>query len=152
MSLALNGEGLRSLKLVTIDGWNSFDVDEAIVGFISEARVEELRLGLMVPPLLLLNRLPDLPPETEAEDPLPELPKMGDDGAREAGVAISVGVISLLVIIATVVRVLDLRLVLGLLRVGLKRLGLITGVNVRLGRVKVKRDSPFLNDSLIELC
>ena len=122
------------------------------VGFIPDALVEELRLGLMLP-LLLLKRLFDRPPDTEEEleDPLEELPKMGDDGAREAGVAINVGVISLLVMIATVVSVLDLRLVLGLLRVGLKRLGRITGVKVRLGRVKVKRDSAFLEDPLIVL-
>ena len=119
---------------------------------MSEPLVEELRLGLMLT-LLLLKRLFDLPPNTasELEDPFDELPKMGDDGAGEAGVAMSVGVISLLVIIATVVRVLDLRLVFGLLRVGLNRLGLITGVNVRLGRVKVKRDSPPLEEPLIVL-
>ena len=119
---------------------------------MSEPLVEELRLGLMLT-LLLLKRLFDLPPNTasELEDPFDELPKMGDGGAGEAGVAMSVGVISLLVMIATVVRVLDLRLVFGLLRVGLNRLGLITGVNVRLGRVKVKRDSPLLDEPLIVL-
>ena len=127
-------------------------MDLVEVGFMSEPLVEELRLGLMLT-LLLLKRLFDLPPNTasELEDPFDELPKMGDDGAGEAGVAMSVGVISLLVIIATVVRVLDLRRVFGLLRVGLNRLGLITGVNVRLGRVKVKRDSPPLDEPLIVL-
>ena len=119
---------------------------------ISDALEEELRLGLILA-LLLLNLLPDLPPVTEAEleDPLEELPKIGDDGATEAGVAIRVGVISLLVIIATVVRVLERRRELGLLRVGLKRLGLMTGVKVRLGFVKVDRDCAFLDDPLIEL-
>lgn len=106
--------------------------------------------------LLLVNRLPDLPPDTEAEleDPLDELPKTGEEGAKEAGVAIRVGVMSLRVIIATVVSVLDRLLVFGLLRVGLKRLGLITGVNVRLGFVKVDddREAEFLDDPLIELC
>jgi len=121
-------------------------------GLISEALIEELRLGLMLA-LLLLKRLPDRPPETEAEleDPLDELPKIGEDGATEAGVAIRVGVISLRVIIATVVRVLERRLVLGLLRVGLNRLGLITGVNVRLGFVNVERDCALFEDPLIEL-
>ena len=119
---------------------------------ISEALIEELRLGLMLA-LLLLNLLFDRPPEAEAEieDPLDELPKIGEDGATEAGVAINVGVISLRVIIATVVRVLERRLVLGLLRVGLNRLGLITGVNVRLGFVNVERDCELLEDPLIEL-
>ena len=119
---------------------------------ISEALIEELRLGLMLA-LLLLNRLFDRPPEAEAEieDPLDELPKIGEDGATEAGVAINVGVISLRVIIATVVRVLERRLVLGLLRVGLNRLGLITGVNVRLGFVNVERDGALFEDPLIEL-
>lgn len=54
--------------------------------------------------------------------------------------------------IATVVRVRDVRDLPRLFRVGLKRLGLITGVNVRLGRVNVKRDSPPLDEPLIELC
>lgn len=121
-------------------------------GLMSEALEEELRLGLMLA-LLLLKRLFDLPPdiETELEDPLDELPKTGEDGATEAGVAIRVGVISLRVIIATVVRVLERRLVLGLLRVGLKRLGLITGVNVRLGFVNVERDCEPFEDPLMEL-
>jgi hypothetical protein len=118
--------------------------------------VEELRVGLMLA-LLLLNRLPDLPPDTEAEldDPLDELPKMGEEGATEAGVAIRVGVMSLLVMIATVVRVLDRLLVFGLLRVGLKRLGRMTGVNaLRLGFVKEDdaRDAGFFDDSRTELC
>lgn len=121
-------------------------------GLMSEALEEELRLGLMLA-LLLVKLLFDLPPdtETELEDPLDELPKIGEDGATEAGVAIRVGVISLLVIIATVVRVLERRLVLGLLRVGLNRLGLITGVNVRLGFVNVERDCELFEDPLIEL-
>jgi len=110
---------------------------------MSETLMEELRLGLMLP-LLLLKRLPDLPADAETE--LDELPKMGEDGAAETGVAIRVGVISLLVIIATVVRVLERLLVLVLLLVGLNMLGLITGVNVRLGFVKVKRDWAFLDD------
>ena len=110
---------------------------------MSEDLTEELRLGL-IPPLLLLKRLPDLPADAETE--LDELPKMGEEGAAETGVAIRVGVMSLLVMIATVVRVLDRRLVLVLLRVGLNRFGLITGVNVRLGFVKVKRDWAFLDD------
>ena len=110
---------------------------------MSEDLTEELRLGLITP-LLLLKRLPDLPADAETE--LDELPKMGEEGAAETGVAIRVGVMSLLVMIATVVRVLDRRLVLVLLRVGLNRFGLITGVNVRLGFVKVKRDWAFLDD------
>ena len=105
--------------------------------------------------LLLLNRLPALPPDTDAElDPLDELPKTGDEGATEAGVAMSVGVMSLRVIMATVVSVLDRLLVFGLLRVGLKRFGRITGVKVRLGFVKVDDDldAEFLDDPLNELC
>ena len=128
---------------------------EETVGFTPGPRVEELRVGLMLP-LLLLNRLPDLPPVTEAEleNPLDELPKMGEDGATEAGVAIRVGVMSLLVMIATVVRVLDRLLVFGLLLVGLKRLGLMTGVNaLRLGFVKEDdaRDAGFLDEPRTEL-
>ena len=119
---------------------------------MSDALEEELRLGLILA-LLLLNRLPARPPDTDAEleDPLDELPKIGEDGATDPGVAIRVGVMSLRVIIATVVRVLDRRLVLGLLRVGLNKLGLITGVNVRLGFVNVERDCELLEDPLIEL-
>ena len=99
--------------------------------------------------LLEVNRLFDRPPPndaTELKDPLAELPKAGD-----AGVATNVGVTSLLVMIATVVRVRDDRDLTRLPRVGLKRLGLMTGVNVRLGRVNVKRDSPPLDEPLIEL-
>ena len=153
LSLALNGDGLLNLKLVTIEGWKSPLRDEEEVGFISEALVEELRLGLMTT-LLLVNRLLDLPPPNDVEelkDPLDELPKAGDDGVGEAGVAINVGVTSLLVMIATVVRVRDVRDLPLVLRVGLKILGLITGVNVRLGRVNVKRDAPPLEEPLIEL-
>ena len=153
-SLALNGEGLLRLRFVTMDGAFSFDLVE--VGLISAPLVEELRLGLMLAPRLLLKRLPDLPPVTEEdalEDPLDELLNVGlADGATDAGVAIRVGVISLLVMMATVVRVLERLLELGLLRVGLNRLGLITGVNVRLGLVNVKRDWGFLDDPLMELC
>ena len=135
----------------------AFSLDLVGVGLISAPLVEELRLGLMLAPRLLLKRLPDLPPVTEEdaalEDPLDELLNVGlVDGATEAGVAIRVGVISLLVMIATVVRVLERLLELGLLRVGLNRLGLITGVNVRLGLVKVNRDWGFLDDPLMELC
>ena len=137
-----------------MDGAFSFDLVE--VGLISAPLVEELRLGLMLAPRLLLKRLPDLPPVTEEdalEDPLDELLNVGlADGATEAGVAIRVGVISLLVMIATVVRVLERLLELGLLRVGLNRLGRITGVNVRLGLVNVNRDWGFLDDPLMELC
>ena len=135
----------------------AFSLDLVDVGLISAPLVEELRLGLMLTPRLLLKRLPDLPPVTEEdaalEDPLDELLNVGlVDGATEAGVAIRVGVISLLVMIATVVRVLERLLELGLLRVGLNRLGLITGVNVRLGLVNVNRDWGFLDDPLMELC
>ena len=137
-----------------MEGAFSFDLVE--VGLISAPLVDELRLGLMLAPLLLLKRLPDLPPVTEEdalEDPLDELLNVGlADGATEAGVAIRVGVISLLVMMATVVRVLERLLELGLLRVGLNRLGLITGVNVRLGLVNVKRDWGFLDDPLMEDC
>lgn len=137
-----------------MDGAFSFDLVE--VGLISAPLVEELRLGLMLAPRLLLKRLPDLPPVTEEdalEDPLDELLNVGlADGATDAGVAIRVGVISLLVMIATVVRVLERLLELGLLRVGLNRLGRITGVNVRLGLVNVNRDWGFLDDPLMELC
>ena len=137
-----------------MEGAFSFDLVE--VGLISAPLVEELRLGLMLAPLLLLKRLPDLPPVTEEdalEDPLDELLNVGlADGATEAGVAIRVGVISLLVMMATVVRVLERLLELGLLRVGLNRLGRITGVNVRLGLVNVNRDWGFLDDPLMELC
>ena len=137
-----------------MDGAFSFDLVEG--GLISAPLVEELRLGLMLAPRLLLKRLPDLPPVTEEdalEDPLDELLNVGlADGATEAGVAIRVGVISLLVMIATVVRVLERLLELGLLRVGLNRLGRITGVNVRLGLVNVNRDWGFLDDPLMELC
>ena len=134
----------------------AFSLDLVDVGLISAPLVEELRLGLMLAPRLLLKRLPDLPPVTEEdalEDPLDELLNVGlVDGATEAGVAIRVGVISLLVMMATVVRVLERLLELGLLRVGLNRLGLITGVNVRLGLVNVNRDWGFLDDPLMELC
>ena len=134
----------------------AFSLDLVDVGLISAPLVEELRLGLMLAPRLLLKRLPDLPPVTEEdalEDPLDELLNVGlADGATDAGVAIRVGVISLLVMIATVVRVLERLLELGLLRVGLNRLGRITGVNVRLGLVKVNRDWGFLDDPLMELC
>ena len=134
----------------------AFSLDLVDVGLISAPLVEELRLGLMLAPRLLLKRLPDLPPVTEEdalEDPLDELLNVGlADGATEAGVAIRVGVISLLVMMATVVRVLERLLELGLLRVGLNRLGLITGVNVRLGLVNVNRDWGFLEDPLMELC
>ena len=134
----------------------AFSLDLVDVGLISAPLVEELRLGLMLTPRLLLKRLPDLPPVTEEdalEDPLDELLNVGlVDGATEAGVAIRVGVISLLVMMATVVRVLERLLELGLLRVGLNRLGLITGVNVRLGLVNVNRDWGFLDDPLMELC
>ena len=137
-----------------MDGAFSFDLVE--VGLISAPLVEELRLGLMLAPRLLLKRLPDLPPVTEEdalEDPLDELLNVGlADGATDAGVAIRVGVISLLVMIATVVRVLERLLELGLLRVGLNRLGRITGVKVRLGLVNVNRDWGFLDDPLMELC
>ena len=137
-----------------MDGAFSFDLVE--VGLISAPLVEELRLGLMLAPRLLLKRLPDLPPVTEEdalEDPLDELLNVGlADGATDAGVAIRVGVISLLVMIATVVRVLERLLELGLLRVGLNRLGLITGVNVRLGLVNVKRDWGLRDDPLMEDC
>ena len=137
-----------------MDGAFSFDLVE--VGLISAPLVEELRLGLMLAPRLLLKRLPDLPPVTEEdalEDPLDELLNVGlADGATDAGVAIRVGVISLLVMMATVVRVLERLLELGLLRVGLNRLGRITGVNVRLGLVNVNRDWGFLDDPLMELC
>ena len=137
-----------------MEGAFSFDLVE--VGLISAPLVEELRLGLMLAPLLLLKRLPDLPPVTEEdalEDPLDELLNVGlADGATEAGVAIRVGVISLLVMMATVVSVLERLLELGLLRVGLNRLGRITGVNVRLGLVNVNRDWGFLDDPLMEDC
>ena len=134
----------------------AFSLDLVDVGLISAPLVEELRLGLMLAPLLLLKRLPDLPPVTEEdalEDPLDELLNVGlADGATEAGVAIRVGVISLLVMMATVVRVLERLLELGLLRVGLNRLGRITGVNVRLGLVNVNRDWGFRDDPLMEDC
>ena len=135
----------------------AFSLDLVDVGLISAPLVEELRLGLMLAPRLLLKRLPDLPPVTEEdaalEDPLEELLNVGlVDGATEAGVAIRVGVISLLVMMATVVRVLERLLELGLLRVGLNRLGRITGVKVRLGLVNVNRDWGFLDDPLMELC
>ena len=135
----------------------AFSLDLVDVGLISAPLVEELRLGLMLAPRLLLKRLPDLPPVTEEdaalEDPLDELLNVGlVDGATEAGVAIRVGVISLLVMMATVVRVLERLLELGLLRVGLNRLGRITGVKVRLGLVNVNRDWGFLDDPLMELC
>ena len=135
----------------------AFSLDLVDVGLISAPLVEELRLGLMLAPRLLLKRLPDLPPVTEEdaalEDPLDELLNVGlVDGATEAGVAIRVGVISLLVMMATVVRVLERLLELGLLRVGLNRLGRITGVKVRLGLVNVNRDWGFLDDPLMEFC
>ena len=56
-----------------------------------------------------------------------------------AGVAIKVGVMSLLVMIATVVRVLPLALIFGLARV-LNRFGLMAGVSDRLGLLNVSRD------------
>lgn len=56
-----------------------------------------------------------------------------------AGVAIRVGVMSLLVMMATVVRVLPRALMLGLALV-LNRLGLMAGVSDRLGLLNVSRD------------
>lgn len=56
-----------------------------------------------------------------------------------AGVAIKVGVMSLLVMIATVVRVLPLALIFGLARV-LNRFGLMAGVSDLLGLVNVNLD------------
>ena len=108
----------------------------------------ELRLGLMLA-LLELKRLPARPPTSLAEI-MVELPNAGDEGAGDAGVAMSVGVTSFRVMMATVVRVRDarLRLVLWDLLVGLNKLGRMTGVNVRLA---LPPDPPLLDEPVIVL-
>ena len=104
-------------------------VADALDGLIEEDTL--LLLNLLAPLLSRLALLRTL---------LLDAPKLGDGWGRElAGVAISVGVTSLLVMMATVVRVRPLCLTLGLVLV-LKRLGLMTGVKVRLGLVNVSLD------------
>ena len=133
-SLALKGLGLLKLRPEMIVGRLGFlAISEAEVGAMLLLRDERLGLMLlllMLPLTLLLALLNTL--EDASMEGL-------DCGRGElAGVAMRVGVTSLLVMMATVVRLrpLDLTglaLFLGLL----KRLGRMTGVNVLLGLVKV---------------
>ena len=133
-SLALKGLGLLKLRPEMMEGRLGFlAISEAEVGAMLLLRDERLGLMLlllMLPLTLLLALLNTL--EDASIEGL-------DCGRGElAGVAMRVGVTSLLVMIATVVRLrpLDLTglaLFLGLL----KRLGRMTGVNVLLGLVKV---------------
>ena len=133
-SLALKGLGLLKLRPEMMEGRLGFlAISEAEVGAMLLLRDERLGLMLlllMLPLTLLLALLNTL--EDASMEGL-------DCGRGElAGVAMRVGVTSLLVMIATVVRLrpLDLTglaLFLGLL----KRLGRMTGVNVLLGLVKV---------------
>ena len=133
-SLALKGLGLLKLRPEMMEGRLGFlAISEAEVGAILLLREERLGLMLlllMLPLTLLLALLNTL--EDASMEGL-------DCGSGElAGVAMRVGVTSLLVMMATVVRLrpLDLTglaLFLGLL----KRLGRMTGVNVLLGLVKV---------------
>ena len=133
-SLALKGLGLLKLRPEMIEGRLGFlAISEAEVGAMLLLRDERLGLMLlllMLPLTLLLALLNTL--EDASMEGL-------DCGRGElAGVAMRVGVTSLLVMMATVVRLrpLDLTglaLFLGLL----KRLGRMTGVNVLLGLVKV---------------
>ena len=110
----------------------------------------ELRLGLMLARELLLALLLKADAEL-TEDP----PKDGlDCGSGElAGVAIKVGVTSLLVTMATVVVLLLPRdLMLGRGRALSSKLGRMTGVNVLLGLVKVSRlrDDGLASEALID--
>ena len=133
-SLALKGLGLLKLRPEMMEGRLGFlAISEAEVGAMLLLRDERLGLMLlllMLPLTLLLALLNTL--EDASMEGL-------DCGRGElAGVAMRVGVTSLLVMMATVVRLrpLDLTglaLFLGLL----KRLGRMTGVNVLLGLVKV---------------
>ena len=133
-SLALKGLGLLKLRPEMMEGRLGFlAISEAEVGamlLLREERLGLMLLLLMLPLTLLLALLNTL--EDASMEGL-------DCGRGElAGVAMRVGVTSLLVMMATVVRLrpLDLTglaLFLGLL----KRLGRMTGVNVLLGLVKV---------------
>ena len=133
-SLALKGLGLLKLRPEMMEGRLGFlAISEAEVGamlLLREERLGLMPLLLMLPLTLLLALLNTL--EDASMEGL-------DCGRGElAGVAMRVGVTSLLVMMATVVRLrpLDLTglaLFLGLL----KRLGRMTGVNVLLGLVKV---------------
>ena len=133
-SLALKGLGLLKLRPEMMEGRLGFlAISEAEVGAMLLLRDERLGLMLlllMLPLTLLLALLNTL--EDASMEGL-------DCGRGElAGVAMRVGVTSLLVMMATVVRLrpLDLTglaLFLGLL----KRLGRMTGVKVLLGLVKV---------------
>ena len=133
-SLALKGLGLLKLRPEMMEGRLGFRaISEAEVGamlLLREERLGLMLLLLMLPLTLLLALLNTL--EDASMEGL-------DCGRGElAGVAMRVGVTSLLVMMATVVRLrpLDLTglaLFLGLL----KRLGRMTGVNVLLGLVKV---------------
>ena len=113
------------------------DNDDALAGLI-----DELATTLL---LLLLNKL------AEAKFRLELLKATGEAvcNCELTGVAMSVGVTSLRVIMATVV-LLDLERMrlLGLTRVR-NKLGLMTGVKVLLGRVKVRRDLGLEEDSVM---
>ena len=112
------------------------DNDDALAGLIDE---------LATTLLLLLNKL------AEAKFRLELLKATGEAvcNCELTGVAMSVGVTSLRVIMATVV-LLDLERMrlLGLTRVR-NKLGLMTGVKVLLGRVKVRRDLGLEEDSVM---
>ena len=132
MSLARNGFGLRSLKFEMMEGCDGSAVsvgvgstpgftDDALVG---EAEAEERRLCL--PSRLELARF---------------LVKAGVGWSTLAGVAISVGVMSLLVMMATVVLVAR-GLAAILPRVRPNRFGRMTGVKA-LGLLLLEMDDGF---------
>lgn len=133
LNLARNGFGRLKLRPDMMEGPALSATEDALVGSISEAFDELTRLGLMLDLALLL----DLEMVEELK-PLDEVVKAGElcGNGELAGVAINVGVMSLLVMMATVVLLLPLDLKFGL-GLGLNKLGLMTGVKVRLGLVKV---------------
>lgn len=140
-----------------IDGLRAFSLErlEAGVGCIKELRLGFILLLMLLEPALeLLLALFKMLLEEDAL--IDGDPKDGLDwgNGELAGVAIRVGVTSLLVMMATVVLLLPLDLTFG--RLARNKLGMMTGVKVRLGLVKVnlllwEEDDLAVSEEPIEL-
>ncbi len=130
-----------------IDG--TLELDVVLEGEMLDAAELGLMLELTIP-RLLLNLLFPLFRRLALDKVLLLEPKLGEGNKELAGVAMRVGVTSLLVMMATVVLVLLWGLMAGLDLV-LKSCGLITGVKVRLGFLEFLADGAASEGLLEEI-